>query len=494
MGRAVLVLATMLLMAATCVSTHPAHQQPLVQTGGANDAPVARGPGANWPQYLFNAAHSSHNPQAVEITRANADSLVEDWRWTPDRPSEEGQPPPQLLASPTVFRGRVYIGVRSGDFYALDETTGSIVWKRSLGYVDGETCGDRGITSTAAVVAGPNGRVVVYVGGGDGLLYALNAVDGSTIWKSPVVEQPPPASDGGYIWSSPTVIQHRVYIGVSSHCGAPLIRGGVRVFDRSSGGLLATYWTVAKGRVGGSVWTSVSGPPAGGSVFTSTGNGDPDHQSSSGDAYSVVRLGQPTLVRQDAWTVPDVMGTDQDFPASPALFRATIGGTNNKMVGACNKNGTFYAFDRSALSSGPVWTAKLSTRWPKGHCLPAAVWDAKNRSLYLSGAQTRIGGKSFRGSVRSVDPATGEAIWILGLPGVVWGTPSLNGSGILAVPSFDVDAKARRGVFLIDAKQGEKLTTLDTSDSPVFAQPIFAGPYLFVATFNHGLIAFTTQD
>ena len=47
---------------------------------------------------------------------------------------------------------------------------------------------------------------------------------------------------------------------------------------------------------------------------------------------------------------------DVDFGATPTLFRGTVtptGATRN-LVGAVNKNGTYYVFDRSNLHAGPV--------------------------------------------------------------------------------------------------------------------------------------------
>ena len=45
---------------------------------------------------------------------------------------------------------------------------------------------------------------------------------------------------------------------------------------------------------------------------------------------------------------------------SPTIFNATINGVSTPMVGACNKNGFYYALRQSSLSAGPVWSAKIS--------------------------------------------------------------------------------------------------------------------------------------
>jgi len=448
------------------------------------DAPKKEQFQADWSSFLMDLGHSSVNEEATAITKDNAADLTEVWRWEPDPPTEEGQPPAQLFSSPTVSGGVVFIGANTGDFYALDQATGEVLWKQFLGWIGEGDCGRRGIASTAAVAEDPNtGRPVVYVGGGDGHLYALDAADGSILWKARVIEE----GDDGHVWSSPSIVDGSVYIGVAGHCKS-VIRGGVKLFEQATGELLASYWTVPEGIVGGSVWSAIAAPPDGADVFVSTGNGAPEQP--AGDSYSIVRLDRDSLQKKDIWTAP-LAGTDLDFGGSPTLFSAEIEGSSTPMVGACNKNGHYYALQQDALSEGPVWELVVSGKWPdEGNCLGGAVWDETGQRLFVAGAQTTIEGQPFRGSVRRLDPATGAPIWELGLLGVVWGNYSMNGADILAVPSFDTEPDATRGVFLIDASEGTLLATVETLDSPTFAQPVFADRFLFVATIADGLIVY----
>jgi polyvinyl alcohol dehydrogenase (cytochrome) len=456
------------------------------QTGGDAAETLAPAKGDNWTGYLYGPTHTSHNAKATAITKKNASALRPVWEWIPDAATEVGQPAAQLFASPTVYGGRIFIGSNSGEFYALDEATGTLEWKRSLGYLeDNESCGRRGTTSTASVAEDPEtGEPTVYVGAADGNLYALSAEDGTERWRSRVVS---PEEDG-HNWSSPTVVRGRIYIGMASHCKST-VRGGVREYDQSTGRLLNTYWTVPESVNGGSVWTSVAANPDDKAVYVSTGNGDLQG-GDPGDSFSLVRLNGDTLKKNDIWTAP-LVGTDLDFGSSPTLFWAMLGGDKTPMVGACNKNGHYYALEQSRLSAGPVWEAEVSGSWPdEGNCLGAAIWDSEEGRLFLAAAQTRVDGRKYRGSIRELDPETGDFLWELGLPGTVWGSSSMNANDVLAVPSFDTDPEAKRAVWLIDADSGEILTELDTGDSPVFAQPVFAGEYLFLATVAQGLIAY----
>jgi outer membrane protein assembly factor BamB len=440
---------------------------------------------ADWPAYLFSPDHSSWNSHATAITPANAAGLVQAWQWTPDAPTLPGQPESALLASPTVFRGRIYIGTNSGDFYALDEGTGEVVWKRFIAFAPGTTCGAIGFTSSATVAAGPVRRDrAVYVGAADGYLYALDAADGSIVWRS-LVAAPSATANDYYIWGSPTVINGRVYIGVSSQCDNPLVQGGLRVFDQSTGALLASYDTVPDGSVGGSIWSSAAATRVG-SVWVTTGNEDPDSPQ-VGDSNSIVRLDSLTLVKQDIWTVPVAQQIfDGDFGASPTLFTSGRGRSVTRLIGACNKNGTFYALNAIRLSEGPVWSFQVSkTATGRALCLAAAVWDGSR--LFVAGNETTIRGAIYKGSVRRLSPATGNPIWETGLPAQIVGTPTLNASGVLVAATWDRDLNA---AYLFDAASGVILATISTSNSAVFAQPVFADNYLLIATQSEGLHAY----
>jgi len=389
-----------------------------------------------------------------------------------------GQPGPQLYSSPTVFRtqgspGRIYIGANTGVFYAIDEATGAVVWQRFLGFVRHNTCGKRGFASTATVAADPvSGQPTVYVAAPDGYLYALNAVDGSILWRE-VVALPSTEVNDYYNWGSPTVADGHVFMGVSSQCDNPLIRGGVKEYDQASGTPINTYFTVPAGTDGGSVWSSIAANESGRVAFASTGNTPPG--SDPGDSFSIVRFDTATGQKLDVWTA--LVTHDRDFGASPVLFRASFAGIAVPMVGACNKNGVFYALRQARLSHGPVWSTTVS----EGECLAAAVWDSHH--LFVSGSSTIIDGTAYAGSVSELDPTDGSRLWQIGLPAPVIGTPTMDGAGVLAAPTYG------DGVYLLDSTDGSILGHISPG-THCFAQPVFADGYLFVAPVDGGLTAY----
>jgi len=445
---------------------------------------------ADWSRYLFDNSHSS-TTSSDAITTGNAASLMEAWRWAPALPTITGQPGAQIFGSPTVIGNRLFIGSNTGVFSAIDLSTGNELWHQFLGYVPKLTCAAKGISATATVVPDPStGQLTVYEAGGDGYLYALNADTGAIKWRS-VIALPSSTSNDYYDWSSPTVSNGRIYIGLTSQCDIPLTRGGVREFDQTTGATLATYWTVPDGVVGGGVWSSVAASSD--SVFATTGTPPPKGQPPGTDAASIVRLDPVSLTRLDKWSVTvSPPGADLDFGASPVLFTAAVNGSPTQLVGAMNKNGVFYAWNAANLAAGPVWQYQVDN--PVTPSIPAAVWDGSR--LFVAGNTTTIGGVTYTGSIRELNPSTGAVVWETGLQGAVLGSPSLNGADVLAVATYDsingVPIKgAVNATYLINASTGGILASYSTNNDLEFSQPVFADRYLLLGTVNRGLFAYT---
>ena len=455
----------------------------------AGSAGQRAAPNLDWPQYLHGPQHSSVS-NATAFTTSNSGSVTQVWHWQP--PVISGKPAPALDASPTVVAGVVYIGAQSGGFYALNESTGKVVWSRQLDIVPKATCNARGITSTAAVLPDPvTSTSTVYVSGAR-FLYALNAATGAVAWKTEIGPPDKAQPNGYYNWSSPTVVGGHIYAGLSSECDFPLIRGGVVELDQHTGKVLHTWYTVPKGSIGGSIWTSVAVSSTGSDVWVSTGNEcDPTVNTCPagnkiGNALSIVHL-SGSLGLLQAWRAPGTAGhgLDFDFGSSPTLFGSRGIPPD---VGACNKNGKYYALADNPLGSSPLWTVPLGTPGgPHGICLSSAVWNGLAGTLYLSGNPTTIGGTSVGGSVGQVNPSTGAFLWQTGLPCAVMGTPSLDSAGVLAVATYSCTKPGAPAAYLVNAATGTILATLPVGTSKIFAQPVFAQGTLFVATESGGL-------
>jgi len=99
-----------------------------------------------------------------------------------------------IVGSPVVAGGILYVGSADGNLYAIDTATGKLAWDRPL-YESGDD-----IWATPLVDDG-----VVYIGSFDRNLYALNATDGTMLWafeaKGAIVATPLIYSDTIYIGS-----------------------------------------------------------------------------------------------------------------------------------------------------------------------------------------------------------------------------------------------------------------------------------------------------
>jgi outer membrane protein assembly factor BamB len=397
-----------------------------------------------------------------------------------------------------MSNGTIFIGADTGVFYAINLATGQQLWEQFLGFRPKLTCNTLGIAATAAVAADPvTQKLTVYAPGGDGYLYALDAASGAINWKS-VIALPSGTSNDYFDWSSPNVVGGKIYVGVSAQCDNPLMdKTGVEQFDQATGNPLNRYFSIRpEGYEGGSIWSSVA--VTSDSVFAAIGNPRPQGypQGVTDDSISVVRLDPSSMKRLDKWHLATKPGSDQDFGAPPTVFSATLQGQPTEMVGVSNKNGVFYALRSHNLAAGPAWQFKVSHP-PITPTVGAAAWDGSY--LYVVGNQATINGKNYQGSINKLDPSTGLPVWQTPLESAVVGSPSMNGSGILAVTTFEsndgVPKKgAPNGTYLIDSATGSILNYISLNDDYEWSQPIFVGNYLVNGPKTTGLFGYTPSS
>jgi outer membrane protein assembly factor BamB len=454
-----------------------------VWSGSATGAtPPAPG---DWTGYLGGPLHQSVANDTT-ITRTDVGALTTHWRFKLPAVASRDR---TIYATPATWHGTIYVAGDTGVLYALKASNASIIWKHDFGVIPMLECSDaQGIVGSPAVRADASGHPFVYINAPDGYLYELDGLTGATVWHS-VVQIPSRTVDNTLPWSSPTLAGGRVYVGISSNCDNPFVRGAVKSYDALTGRPIATAWTMPPGVTGAGVWTSVAA--SGNSVYATTGSTTTETQSkypptntNANDQYSMLKFNAATLVRTGKWVAPATTTYDPDFASSPILFNATIGGKSTPMVGACRKDGYFYALRADTMHL--VWSfhVMLGTSGGQQNCLGGGVFDGKR--LFLAGGFTTIAGVDYYGSVREVNPATGAAVWERGLPGVVLGAGAFNRNGILAYATADyMPGGAGNGLFLLDPSTGKVLRTMhDVHSWPEFAQPIWAGGQLLQTDFD----------
>ena len=148
----------------------------------------------------------------------------------------------------------------------------------------------------------------------------------------------------------------------------------------------------------------------------------------------------------------------------------------------------YYALQRDSLSRGPVWSRRVgaAAHTHRGMCLASAVWNAQASTLYLAGNARTVSGQTYAGAIRAVSASTGVNKWATGLGCAVLGTPALDAAtSVLAVATSSPCRNGSPAVYLLNAATGRILGTLPLN-AGAFAQPVFAGQYLFVADESKG--------
>jgi outer membrane protein assembly factor BamB len=200
------------------------------------------------------------------------------------------------------------------------------------------------------------------------------------------------------------------------------------------------------------VWTSPAVDEQRGAIYVTTGSAQ---SWDDGDSFSMVRINLETFEIEDRWKLPNASGVfwDGDWGSSPTLFTDAKG---RQLVGAGQKDGGYYAFDRDDLAAGPVWIAPIAVggdvpQQGQG-TLSTAAFDGKR--LYVGGGIPRDTlDPTVFGAVSAVDPRTGRVMWRHTFNGPVVGPVSFANGVVFAVGGKTVAA--------IDAATGTLLWSYD---------------------------------
>ena len=329
------------------------------------------------------------------ISTITAPDLVKRWSYATGAP---------IASQPAIVGGVAYLGSWNGYEYAFNANTGALIWKTYLGITTGESDCDpqtAGISSAATVLNG-----VVYVGGGDSDWYALDASTGAVLWDVNTGDNS--AVGGHYNWSSPLIVNGYAYIGVASLGDCPLVQGQLIQVNLSTHAVVNTLDLVPDGSIGGGIWTSPAYDPTLNEIFAVTGT-----ETSSAEIYAqaVVGINASTLAVEDYWHLPESEAVaDSDWTTSTGLF---TGSNGTPMLEATNKNGYTYAFNRTDLAAGPVWRDQIAIGNDCAACGYSTVSSAAiaNGVIYQAGGVTTINGVGYGGSVQALNATNGAVIW-----------------------------------------------------------------------------------
>jgi polyvinyl alcohol dehydrogenase (cytochrome) len=400
-----------LIIAPTAAATQPPCQAP-------------PSPGGEWPMYGHDLANTRSQPDEHSITPAAAGKLARAWVFSTAASGDDSA----FESTPVVDGGCAFVGSSSGVVYAIDASSGALVWKRQL---SASSPGEGGTIVGAAAVSG-NAVIWLVDQSGGPYAIALDRSTGSVLWQSaPVV-----SAAGYYTNASPIVANGLVAFGFSSAEGDPNGQGGFALLDAATGQVLKVTSTVppadqAQGYAGGGLWSTPAYEPATGYLYWSSGNPnsktkqDPNTNAilkidlnRSDPTFGQIVASYPGNVDQytstlqkasqnpaceasDNDSVPyplddPVCGQlDLDFGSSVNLF---TDGAGTKLVGALQKAGVYHAARADTMA--PAWTRIVG-----GPCQVCNAASAAFDGSAIEGVSTP-GGTMF-----SLAPGSGAVNW-----------------------------------------------------------------------------------
>ena len=330
-----------------------------------------------------------------------------------------------VVSSPAVVGNSVYVGSGDGYLYALDRATGKQLWSYAAG---------SGIASSPAVANG-----VVFFGTYDGAFFAVDAAKGTKRWRiatGPTLPFPWGHESGDRYTSSPNIVGNAVIFGAGD--------GNVYSIDAATGG---TRWRAhTDGRIRGTPAI------ADGAVFVG---------SFDGRIYAF------------------------DLATGKQRWRY-------ETEGASLNSGNF-GFDRRSIQSSPAVAngvvfigARDGFVYALGATDGKLRWRFDHEISWINSSPAVADGVVYDGSsdahfVQAVDAATGRELWRLKVGTTVWSSPSVASDYL-----FFGDGAGR--VHVADRRTGRDLGTFATG-AGVFSSPVIVGNLLFVGGADGGVYA-----
>lgn len=313
----------------------------------------------DWPIYGGTSDNNRYSP-LTQINRKNVKRLHT--AWTFDTEESGG-----LQTSPIEVNGVLYGLTPAQKVFALDATTGKLLWKFDSGIKGAQP--DRGLAYWSD---GKDSRIIVGV---MNYVYALDAVTGkpiSSFGKDGRIDLREdlgrdPEQQAIYLTSPALIYKDLMIVGGRESETLPASPGDVRGYEVRTGKLRWSFHTIPHpGEFGYETWPPDAWKTSGaannwtgmtldarqGIVFVPTGSAAFDFYGGdrAGDnlfANSLIALNAETgqrvwhfqAVHHDVW--------DRDFPAPPVLLTVKHDGKNVAAVAQASKQGFVFVFDRA---------------------------------------------------------------------------------------------------------------------------------------------------
>lgn len=393
------------------------------------------GPSWNgWSADRTNARFQS--AEAAGISAANVPRLALKWAFAFANASvASGQP--------TIAGGRVFIAGANRRVYALDAVSGCQYWMFQP---------DASSRAAITIAALSNGRVAALFGDGAANAYAVDATTGELLWKVKVDDHPRSTIRASVVHHDGTVF---VPVTAAEEGLAPnsayeccTARGSLVALDAATGRQRWKSYTIEEtprvtgqtaagtnrwGPSGASIWGTPTIDPDRGLIYAGTGDNFSHPATSTSDAILAFDLAsgkirwRRQLLAGDVWNnacvsvsranCPDGAGPDADIASSPILARLPNG---KQLILVSQKSAKIYALDpdkqgavvweNQVGSGGVVGGIQFGSAFD-GTRMYAAVSDMKFVSDRIAvGTRLQIDSRG-GGGLHAIDPATGKKLW-----------------------------------------------------------------------------------
>ncbi|HEV3153151.1 MAG TPA: PQQ-binding-like beta-propeller repeat protein [Candidatus Baltobacteraceae bacterium] len=436
------------------------------------DRRMASSTGVDWPTFGFNRQRWSYNPFETTLTPATVAGLTLKYSFQLRAKHTNTQPivatNVKLLSG--VHTTLVFVGDEGGNLYAIDDSTGTAAWSKTLGKGHSSCWSytSNGVTSDP-VIDRRSGRI--YVLDGAGTLWAFD------IWSGKRADGFPPLQaftdpNINHTWSGLLLdwARNTLYYPTASHCDSGTYYGTINAVDTTTQQITTFNLVVDKSSYyanGVWSWGGESIDPDDRNLFAGVGNSKGSLGESGTYSDSVIELTKSLQFVADEQPDGNLQG-DLDIGTTPVPFNDG----SAKCLAFERKDGNFFSIDRTNLQNG-----QYVTELHLGGALAGAAYSPAQNALYVS-------------VPRGV---TKLAIGANCALSIAWQTASIHatGSSVPAVAGGVVYAAGDNIVYAVDAGTGAMLWNSGaTIKGRVAAEPTIVNGRLYAASWDGHLYVF----
>jgi len=440
-----------------------------------------------------NGPHNLRFQDAVQagLTRADIGALQLQWAFAfPGETIAEAQP--------TVVGGRLFVGSRSGAVYALDARSACVHWTFQA---DGPV---KNSVLLGEFETGNTSRQLAFFGDLNGNAYAVDALDGTLVWRRKVDPFPSSALTGSFMLAAGKLLvpvtanESTAAAAIDASCC--VFRGSVVALDPLTGAERWRRHTIDEeprktgenargnavyGPAGATIWAAPTFDEEQGVAYVGTGENSSGPATTTSDAILAVDIN--TSERKwsyqgyagDAWNMscgtadkvncPKNPGPDYDMGSSPILVTLASG---KRVLLAAQKSGLVHALDPDRQGT-LLWKRQLA----KGGVLGGIEWGpaSDGRRVYVAIADMRWASSDLLDPKLAVDAHAGGGVVALDLEdgNVVWQAPAVDcaqrpgcspaqTAAVTAIPGVVFAGSMSGHLRAFDSESGAVLWTYDT--------------------------------